>query len=111
MATTLEDTIRNDFESSGGISSLTNDILAISQDIDATYLPVPDGSEPIIECRIQYHNGIFGWYTGQPCYDTDHRGHWGASVVTQNMTREEARNVAGDLLDQVIESAYQEDGE
>ncbi len=108
--TTLEDKIRLDFESEGGLDALVADILSLSQEVSVADRCAPGEFEPSVDFRIQYHDGCFYWYTGDFSVDQDHRGHWGASSVIQDMTAEDARSVAEDLLDQVIESTYQERG-
>ena len=107
MTTELETTIKADFESAGGIKALAADILYLSADVNADDHSEPGVDEPFIDCRLRYHNGMFSFLTGSSDYDQDHRGHWGCSSVGMDCTDDESRSIADDLLDQVIDDAYQ----
>ncbi len=101
---TTEETVRSDFESTGGFDALIEDILDLSKCVNPEDHSEFGIDEPYISCRLRYYNGSFQWLTGASDYDRDHRGHWGSSSVTQNMTAEEARSVAEDLFEQVLDS-------
>jgi hypothetical protein len=53
-----------------------------------------------------------GWQTheGDSQFDQDHRGNWGSTSVPYGCTREEALNLARDLIDQAQESAFENEG-
>lgn len=48
---------------------------------------------------------VFRVWSGLPCYDTDHSGHWGASTVTRNGF-EDISEVAIDLIEQCLDRMY-----
>ena len=61
------------------------------------------GEDEGTEVRLQVVPGE-GWqiHHGDPCYDLDHRGYWGASWIEGSMMDPEyLEEVAQDLLDQV----------
>ena len=74
--------------------------------IDPDDLDHDDDGEPFGEVRIQVMPD-YGWYwhTGDSSYDQDHRGYWGAASIGLNMTEEEARDTAIDLIDQARDAA------
>lgn len=61
-----------------------------------------------VDVRLNVHTR--GWCVmyGDPGFDQDHSGYWGASTINTGMTQEELQLVANDLLDQV-ETAIAED--
>lgn len=68
------------------------------------------GGEPGTDVRLQVApNGAWAIHTGDPSYDQDHRGYWGASILLwerQNLT-----DLAKDLLDQAAEQHAMGGGE
>lgn len=42
--------------------------------------------------------------TGLPCYDTDHRGYWGAGVVSADDASRDMAALAKDLLEEALEA-------
>ena len=51
-----------------------------------------------IEVRLQVHpNGSWQVWAGDPCYDTDHRGYWGASEVWRDTN---VRALAKELIEE-----------
>lgn len=74
------------------------------QDINATELTTADADEGI-EVRLQVRDdGTWAVHGGDPSYDTDHTGHWGASSIPGNGERFDARAVARELIEQAQES-------
>ena len=59
--------------------------------------------EEEIEVRLQLCDGSYNLLTGDPSYDTDHRGYWGCGSITPNMTMRECLELAGDLKDQCLD--------
>ena len=63
--------------------------------------------EPLIEIRLQYLDGGYAIHTGDPSYDQDHRGAWGAGLIGLDT---DAAELAEDLIEQVEEAeAWAED--
>lgn len=52
------------------------------------------------EARLQIHEGTWAFHTGDPQFDQDHRGAWGAASVPRGCSRREAREIARDLIEQ-----------
>jgi hypothetical protein len=63
--------------------------------------------EPL-DVRLQvYEDGEWAVHFGDPQYDTDHRGYWGAgSIAPYSATAADLREVARELIDEVSESVY-----
>jgi hypothetical protein len=71
----------------------------------------PDWSEPgqpddkWCDVRLQvWPNGGWAVHCGDPSYDQDHRGYWGASCIPGARRRFNSTETARDLLEQVKES-------
>lgn len=69
----------------------------------AKRMNLPDDSWPL-EVRLQVNGQEWRIWDGAPDYDTDHRGHWGASSLDADMGPAELRSVAEDLISQVEDS-------
>jgi hypothetical protein len=50
-----------------------------------------------VEVRLQVVDGSWELHTGDPCYDTDHRGYWGAGTLTPDTN---CRELAAELIDE-----------
>lgn len=61
----------------------------------------PD-STPGTDCRLQLHDGSWSFHTGDSSFDQDHRGSWGAGFVPRGCTKDEARSIAKDLIDEAM---------
>jgi len=96
--------MKADLRADGGIKSLVNDLLGLSTEVEDDMVE-PGEEEPSIDVRLRYFDGAWSLHTGDVQYDTDHRGFWGSSSVGQEMTEDQARDVACDLVDQVFEHA------
>jgi hypothetical protein len=56
------------------------------------------------DVRLQVHeNGAWYIRIGDPSYDTDHRGFWGAAIVSPADSNADLKIAAGYLLDEVKE--------
>ncbi len=55
------------------------------------------------DCRLQVQDDCWQFHSGSSDYDQDHRGAWGCSSVPFACTWREAREIARDLLDQVLD--------
>ena len=64
----------------------------------------PDGTE----CRLNVRSGSWGLLSGDPCYDVDHRGYWGASFIERGCSWVEAHSIARDLINEAAD-AYAQD--
>lgn len=59
-------------------------------------------SDGVLEVRLQVlPSGYWQIHTGDPSYDQDHRGYWGASYLTYE--RQNLTDLVKDLLDQAAE--------
>ncbi len=97
---------RIDYLDAGEIDALVTELLSLSTEVDKydpADLTEPGCDEPTIDCRLRYHDGSFSLLTGDSSYDQDHRGYWGVSCVDSNLSANDARNTAIDLLDQVLD--------
>jgi hypothetical protein len=68
-----------------------------------------------VDVRLQvYPNSAWSIHVGDPCYDTDHQGYWGASylpgVVQGKVQRFNSYDTARALLDEAKDQYYQEVG-
>lgn len=68
--------------------------------------PEPD-DEPYIDVRLQCVDGGWAVHEGDPCYDTDHRGFWGAGSLSP---RTNVRVLARDLIEEAKDDAAQCEG-
>lgn len=101
-----EKQIKSDFESAGGRGSLVADLLNLSAEVETLENHAGiDPEELTIDCRLRWHAGAFSFLTGSSDYDLDHRGYWGCSMVGMELSEEDARGIADDLLEQVIDNA------
>jgi hypothetical protein len=80
------------------LADLTKDLRA---ERDAARNPWNCADPEGYDIRLQVVPGE-GWSThcGDPSYDQDHRGYWGAGMIRASMTVKEVRDLARDLLDQ-----------
>lgn len=63
------------------------------------YPDMPE-DERYIEVRLRYHDGSLYLYHGDPSFDQDHRGAWGAGFVSEDVDLE-------DVLDEMIRDLYE----
>lgn len=99
-----------DFRAEGGIAALAARLCVVSKSIDGydpADLTEPGCDGPSIDVRLRYHGAGFSLLTGDSSYDQDHRGDWGASSVGPSLTEDDAKTVAVDLYDQVLDSIAQ----
>lgn len=76
--------------------------------------PEPEEEAPMLEVRLQvYPNGEPYLRVGDPQFDLDSGGYWGAGYIAQGDTASELRQLARDLIqqarDQHAESAEYND--
>ena len=63
---------------------------------------IHQGLEFWCDIRLQVReDGQWEVHVGDPCFDADHHGYWGASFVPASCVKFEAYGTARDLLEQV----------
>ena len=83
-----------------------------------SYLPDADAESPDDggdddesgwgDIRLQVtDDGAWELHTGDPQYDTDHRGYWGATSVDAGASMSKCREVARELIEQVKDNYAQ----
>jgi len=81
---------------------------------DAVYLELcalrSDATEPDgVEVRLQvYPDGKWAIRFGEPCYDTDHHGYWGAGTLSIDDPLNVVRDTATDMVREAEEQFAQE---
>lgn len=55
---------------------------------------------PETEVRLQVERGSWTVHTGDPQYDTSHRGVWGSGEVARGDSRATLRDLADDMIEQ-----------
>lgn len=67
-------------------------------------LDVPAEGITDMDVRLQVlDDGTWQLHYGDAQYDTDHRGYWGASIISVGMNRRDLNGVAQDLISQAQE--------
>ena len=93
---------KREFYKQGGINRLAEQIFDSSA---AIIEPCENCShEHTIDCRLRYHDGEWFFLVGPPGYDLDHKGHWGCYGIGCGVTAGEARDIAYDLFEQVMDT-------
>lgn len=69
-----------------------------------TYTGQVDTEDRGIEIRLQVVDGNYQLLSGDPQYDTDHRGFWGCAYLPIRPTIEDIKNTAKDLIDDAYEN-------
>ena len=87
------------------ISEVAKELRLVNQNVEC--------DEEGCDVRLQvFANGDWRVHFGDPQYDTDHRGYWGASaipgVVGGAVGRFDSMDTARDLLDQAKDDAAQD---
>lgn len=72
--------------------------------------PEEEGEEPFIDVRLRIFDGSWEVLHGDSQYDTDHRGLWGYSSISESSEAlEVARELLDDLFSHGIPDALEED--
>ena len=74
------------------------------------YMLTNDGPDAscLMEVRLQVHeSGSWELHSGDPGYDTDHHGYWGASEIDTDCEPAQLRNIAEDLVEQAADHVAQ----
>ena len=69
----------------------------------STYTGEVDTEDRGIEIRLQVVDGSYHVLSGDPQYDTDHRGFWGSAYIPVRTTKQESKDTARELIDSVWE--------
>ena len=64
--------------------------------------PDEDG-ERYLEVRLQLLGDYVKINWGDPSYDTDHRGYWGAGLMHETDSELDTRELANDLVNQALD--------
>lgn len=83
-----------------GVAAVWLWLKELHSDCDWPYIAA-HSDEPSIDVRLNVQKGSWELLSGDPCYDTDHRGHWGSAMIGQDDTPESLLATATDLIDQV----------
>jgi len=59
------------------------------------------------EVRLRVYGSHWSLHTGDSQYDQDHRGFWAFNSVSRGVSGTNGRNVARELLEEVLEDAAQ----
>lgn len=83
------------------IRRLTEALGDVSREMDTPTPPDPDGfDQQGLEVRLQVVDGSWQLHTGDPQYDTDYRGVWGAGALTGRESVRETRDLAKQLIEE-----------
>jgi len=85
---------KREFYEQGGINRLARQI----HDISATIW------EQSVDCELRYHDGEWTFILCDTPCDTDHRGFWGASCFGRHYGKQESRDVAHYLFEEVMDA-------
>lgn len=85
------------------LSALANDVYAYGQYLKDNFSReglAEDGDPDNAggDMRLQVHEGSWATHHGDSQYDQDHRGAWASAFVPYGCTREQARDIARDLI-------------
>lgn len=87
------------------INEIANELHALSSSAWVAWEECEGG---YLDVRLQLHDsGSWEIHEGDSQYDTDHRGSWGYSSITEDMDLSECEDVARDLVDQALEMQAQ----
>jgi hypothetical protein len=83
------------------ISDVARDLREIAREVNGYSLDSEEG----VDVRLQVEeNGDWRLWSGDSQYDTDHRGHWGASSIPSDGSSFNVSEVAKDLVSQAKDS-------
>ncbi len=83
------------------IKELAADLTHLKRAVDWSEL---HGDERYIDVRLQCVDGAWSLHEGDPQYDTDHRGYWGAGSLSP---RTNCRELARELIEEAKDHAAQ----
>ena len=70
----------------------------------STYTGEVDTEDRGIEIRLQVVDGSYHVLSGDPQYDTDHRGFWGCAFLPIRPTTQDLKDTAKELIDNTYEN-------
>jgi hypothetical protein len=86
-------------------------LIAVLKELVPTELRFVDAGVGDLDVRLQVfasagpdYTGSWTLHFGDPSYDQDHRGYWGAGTCTRDMTDSDYAILDQDLIDQAEES-------
>jgi len=89
-------------QASVDVDDLADELAMVRDDLAAE---AGEGEEALIDVRLQvYPSGDWHVRVGDPGWDLDHEGAWGASCVSSEDTDDDLAATARDLLDQVADA-------
>lgn len=72
-----------------------------------TYTGDLDTEDRGIEVRLQVVDDTYHVLSGDPQYDTDHRGFWGSEYIPVRTTKQELKDTARGLIDDACENYWE----
>jgi len=68
-----------------------------------------DGEDPSMDFRIQFLEGDWTVLTGDPQFDTDHRGYWGYGSISLSNKGDEAvvESAVFEAIEEAIDSCFE----
>lgn len=93
------------------LEEVTAHLVAIHEDCTANCTFGDTEEDESVDVRLQVSaSGAWDVHSGDPCYDTDHNGYWGAACISEEDTAETLAETAADLIEQAAsEIAMSED--
>lgn len=91
------------------ISEVAAELSAIADDVKDIGIEADEpGETPYVDVRLQVHtDGSWQVHSGDSQYDTDHRGFWGSSAIPADGSTFNPRDVAFDLIHDVMDHCAQ----
>ena len=90
------------------IKNISKSLKAIHQGfmeyLRSTYTGEVDTEDRGIEIRLQVVDGSYHVLSGDPQYDTDHRGFWGCAFLPIRPTTQDLKDTAKELIDNTYEN-------
>jgi len=74
------------------------------EDLRSTSTGEVDTEDRGIEIRLQVVDGSYHVLSGDPQYDTDHRGFWGCAFLPIRPTTQDLKDTAEELIDNTYEN-------
>lgn len=86
------------------------DLRAIRDVSDWSDIESHNNEEPWLDIRLRLdRSGSYDILTGDPCYDTDHRGFWGSGSISRGSDEVELIALSRSLVDEALGQAHEDD--